>query len=37
MGLTVVRERIRPLVERRVEVCDDALLPLLVGLPELRS
>ena len=35
--LTVARKRVHPFVERRIEVGDDALLPLLVGLVELRS
>ena len=35
--LTVARERVRPVVECRVEVGDDVLVPLLVGLPVLRS
>ena len=35
--LTVPRERVRPLVECGVEVRDDALFPLFIGLIELRS
>ena len=35
--LTVARERVRPLVECGVEVRDDTLFPLLIGLIELRS
>ena len=34
--LTVVRERIRPVVQRRIEVDDNTLFPLLVSMTKLR-